>query len=162
LIYLGLGSNIGDKLNYIKSAGKEIAKLKDTKVLRSSSIYKTEPWGIKTQDEYLNSVLEIESALIPLELLKELKKIENVLGRKNREKWHEREIDIDILFYDDLILKNESVEIPHPEIQNRKFVLAPLCELNPGLVHPVLKSTVESLLNNTNDHSEVIKIQNNN
>jgi 2-amino-4-hydroxy-6-hydroxymethyldihydropteridine diphosphokinase len=162
LIYLGLGSNIGDKLNYIKSAGKEIAKLKDTKVLRSSSIYKTEPWGIKTQDEYLNSVLEIESALTPLELLKELKKIEAVLGRKNRKKWHEREIDIDILFYDDIVLKSDLINVPHPEIQNRKFVLAPLCELNPGLVHPVLKSTVESLLNNTNDHSEVIKIQNNN
>jgi 2-amino-4-hydroxy-6-hydroxymethyldihydropteridine diphosphokinase len=162
LIYLGLGSNIGNKLNYIKSAGKEISELKGTKVLRSSSVYKTEPWGIKAQDEYLNSVLEIESALTPEELLKELKKIEIVLGRKNREKWREREIDIDILFYDDMVLKNETVNIPHPEIQNRKFVLEPLCELNPGLIHPVLKCTLEKLLNNTNDNSEVIKIQNNN
>jgi 2-amino-4-hydroxy-6-hydroxymethyldihydropteridine diphosphokinase len=161
LIYLGLGSNIGDRLNFIESAVNEISKIRDTKVLRSSSIYRTEPWGIKSQEEFLNSVLEIESSLAPEDLLKELKVIEIVLGRKNREKWFEREIDIDILFYDNLVLVNKQICIPHPEIQNRKFVLVPLCELNPGHMHPELKSSAESLLKNTCDKSGVIKIQRN-
>jgi 2-amino-4-hydroxy-6-hydroxymethyldihydropteridine diphosphokinase len=161
LIYLGLGSNIGNKLSFIKSAEEEIAKLNDTKVLRSSSVYRTEPWGIKSQKEFLNSVLEIESNSGPEELLKELKEIEIVLGRKNREKWFEREIDIDILFYGDMKITNSIVNIPHPEIQNRKFVLVPLCELNPGFIHPELNCSMESLLNNTKDNSEVIKIQGN-
>lgn len=158
MIYLGLGSNIGDRINFLNSAEKEISKLKGTKVLRSSSIYKTEPWGIKSQDDFINSVLEIESELEPGELLFELKKIETSLGRKNREKWTEREIDIDILFYDELVLQNEKIIIPHPEIQDRKFVLIPLCELNPGLIHPVLRKDMESLLKDTKDNSEVIKI----
>jgi 2-amino-4-hydroxy-6-hydroxymethyldihydropteridine diphosphokinase len=161
LIYLGLGSNIGDKLKFIESARNEISRLKNTKVLRSSSVYKTEPWGIKAQEEYLNSVLEISTAFSPEELLKELKKIEIVLGRKNREKWHRREIDIDILFFDNIVLENDLIKIPHTEIRNRKFALVPLCELNPGLLHPVLNCTVESLLKNTNDNSEVVKIQEN-
>lgn len=158
MIYLGLGSNIGDKLLFIKSAEEEISKLKNTKVIRSSSIYKTEPWGNKHQDEFLNSVLEIESSLKPEDLLKELKKIEIVLGRKNRYKWSEREIDIDILFYYNEIIKNDFMNIPHPEIQNRKFVLVPLCVLNPGLVHPELNCTIKTLLERTTDKSEVIKI----
>lgn len=158
MIYLGLGSNIGDKIKYINSAVEAISKLKDTKVIRSSSIYKTEPWGIKSQDEFLNSVLEIESGLNPEELLFELKRIENVLGRKNRVKWHKREIDIDVLFYNNVVLKNDNINIPHPEIQNRKFVLIPLCELNPGFIHPVLNETMECLLSNSKDNLKVLKI----
>jgi 2-amino-4-hydroxy-6-hydroxymethyldihydropteridine diphosphokinase len=158
LIYLSLGSNIGDKLNFINSAETEISKLKKAKVLRSSSIYRTEPWGIKSQEEFFNSVLEIESELKPEELLVELKKIEIVLGRKNREKWFKREIDIDILFYDDVVLKNDFINIPHPEIPNRKFVLVPLCELNPGFIHPVFNDSLESLLKNSKDNSKVIKV----
>jgi 2-amino-4-hydroxy-6-hydroxymethyldihydropteridine diphosphokinase len=158
LVYLGLGSNIGDKTGYINSAIAEISKLRDTIVLKSSSIYKTEPWGIKEQEDFLNSAIEIKTNLRPEELLLELKRIEKVLGRKNREKWNKREIDIDILFYDDLILKNYKVNIPHPEIQNRRFVLIPLCELNPGFNHPVLKETLKSLLNKTRDNSKVTKI----
>jgi 2-amino-4-hydroxy-6-hydroxymethyldihydropteridine diphosphokinase len=158
LIYLGLGSNIGDKLSFIKSAEKEISKLNGTKVLRSSSIYKTEPWGIKSQDEFLNSVLEIEFTFKPEDLLKELKKIEIFLGRKKRDKWSEREIDIDILFFHNMILKSDNMNIPHPEIQNRKFVLIPLCELNHGFIHPVFNCTIKTLLERTTDNSEIIKI----
>jgi 2-amino-4-hydroxy-6-hydroxymethyldihydropteridine diphosphokinase len=157
LIYLGLGSNIGDRFKYIKSAEKEISKLKDTKVLRSSSIYKTEPWGIKLQDEFFNSVLEVESSCEPEDLLKKLKKIEIVIGRKKRGKWSKREIDIDILFYDNLILRNDLINIPHLEIQNRKFVLIPMCELNSEFIHPELNCTLKSLLEDTKDNSKVIK-----
>ncbi|MFA5405146.1 MAG: 2-amino-4-hydroxy-6-hydroxymethyldihydropteridine diphosphokinase [Ignavibacteria bacterium] len=158
MIYLGLGSNIGDKLKFINSAEEKISKLYKTKVLRSSSVYKSEPWGIKTQEEFFNSVLEIDTELKPEHLLAELKKIEIVLGRKNREKWFKREIDIDILFYDNIVLKNDFINIPHPEIQNRKFVLVPLCELNPGFIHPVLNDTLENLLKNSEDNSKVKKI----
>jgi len=158
LIYLGLGSNIGDRFKYLKFAEKEISKLINTKVLRSSSIYKTEPWGIKLQNEFLNSVLEIESSYKAEDLLKELKKIEIALGRKKRNKWSEREIDIDILFYDNLILKNDLINIPHPEIQNRKFVLVPMCELNSGFIHPGLNCTLKSLLECTKDNSKVIRV----
>lgn len=158
MIYLGLGSNIDDRLNYLNSAVKAISELNKTNVLKSSSVYKTEPWGIKTQDEFLNLVLEAETTLNPEELLIGLKGIEIALGRKNREKWCKREIDIDVLFYNDIVLKNEYINIPHPEIHRRKFVLVPLCELNPGLIHPVFNITVKELLENTTDNSEVVKL----
>lgn len=156
MIYLGLGSNIGDRKNFIESAVSEISKINNTKVTNSSSLYKTEPWGIKNQDFFLNSVIEIETLLNPEELLNELKRIETELGRKKRIKWFKREIDIDLLFYDDLLITNEYVNIPHPEIQNRKFVLIPFCEINPGYIHPALKKTMKELLNDSKDNSAVI------
>ena len=159
MVYLGLGSNIGDKACFIKSAVIEISKLKDTKVLRSSSIYKTEPWGIKNQDFFLNSVLEIETLLTPDVLLSELKKIESGLGRKKRQKWYEREIDLDILFFDNLVITNESISIPHTELHNRNFVLIPMCELNPDFIHPVLNRKIKDLLNDSKDNSDVIKFE---
>jgi len=160
LIYIGLGSNIGDKKDYIIKAELEISKIFNTKVLKSSSLYKTEPWGIKNQDFFLNSVLEIKTSLNPYELLSELKRIELVLGRKKREKWFEREIDIDLLFYNDFILEIEELKIPHPEISNRNFVLVPLCELKPDFVHPVFKKTMKELLNDSIDNSEVTILKN--
>ena len=157
MIYLGLGSNIGDKIGFINAAVREISKMSNTKVLKSSSIYKTEPWGVTNQDYFLNSVLEIETNFTPSELLSEIKKIESLLGRKKRQKWFEREIDIDILFFNNLVFKSGNIEIPHPEIPKRNFVLVPLCELNPGLIHPVLNCTVKELLENSKDNSGVIK-----
>lgn len=160
MVYIGLGSNIGDKEEYIIKAESEISKIRNTKVLKSSSLYKTEPWGIKDQDFFLNSVLEIQTSLNPSELLAELKRIELILGRKKREKWLEREIDIDLLFFGDFILEIENLKIPHPEISNRNFVLVPMCELKPGFVHPVLKKTVKELLNDSKDSSAVTKLKN--
>lgn len=158
MIYIGLGSNIGNRENYIDSAIKKIESLVDTNVIKSSSKYRTEPWGIKSQDEFINIVIEIGTKLEPSKLLKEFKKIELLLGRKNREKWFKREIDIDILFYDNIILNNKYIQIPHPEIQNRKFVLVPLCELNSNFIHPVLNEKLIDLLKKTNDKSKVIKL----
>lgn len=155
MVYLGLGSNLGDKKKFIESAIAGISGLKDTDIIKCSSLYKTDPWGIKNQDFFLNSVVELETSLNPAELLSELKRIESELGRKKRNKWEEREIDIDILFYGDIVLKNESVNIPHSELQNRKFVLIPFCELNPGFIHPVLKKSVIDLLNDSKDNSAV-------
>ncbi|MBI5403877.1 MAG: 2-amino-4-hydroxy-6-hydroxymethyldihydropteridine diphosphokinase [Ignavibacteriae bacterium] len=160
MVYLGLGSNIGDKKMFIESAVLRISEITRTKVIRSSLLYRTEPWGIKNQDFFLNSVVEIETGLKPEELLKELKKIETSVGREKREKWHEREIDIDILFYDGIIFENDQVKIPHPELHKRNFVLVPMCELNPEFVHPVIKKSMLELLNESEDISAVIRLEN--
>jgi 2-amino-4-hydroxy-6-hydroxymethyldihydropteridine diphosphokinase len=154
-VYLGFGSNIDDRLMYLGKALNEISKLRDTKIIKCSSVYQTEPWGIKEQNAFLNFVLFIETEIYPSELLKELKDIEIRCGRIKRNKWYEREIDIDILFYGNVIFDSEQLVIPHPEMQNRKFVLVPLNEINSGFIHPVFNVSVESLLERTSDKSEV-------
>ena len=105
--YLGLGSNIGERIGYIENALKEIEKIEGTKVIRASRVYETEPWGNIKQDDYLNSAAEIETSLDAESLLKELKKIEKNAGRTENEKWGQREIDIDLLFYGDEIIENQ-------------------------------------------------------
>lgn len=155
IAYLGLGSNKGERISYLLRAKAEIEKIGDTKILRQSSVYETEPWGNTDQDEYLNSVIEIETSLDPGTLLKELKSIEQRLGRSESKKWAEREIDIDLLFYGDVVLHNEIMRVPHPQIENRNFVLVPMNELSPDFVHPVLKKTVSQLLKETDDKLKV-------
>ena len=154
-VYLGLGSNINDRIGYLKQALDEIEDLKDTKILKSSSIYETEPWGHKEQNSFLNLVVLIETSLSPLSLIAELKDIEIKCGRIKRDKWFEREIDIDILFFDDIILKSELLEIPHPQMQNRRFVLVPLNEIEPDFIHPLLNVNMRTLLETGIDKSEV-------
>jgi 2-amino-4-hydroxy-6-hydroxymethyldihydropteridine diphosphokinase len=145
-IYLGLGSNRGDRLAFLKSALAAIAKLDRTFVDAVSSVYETEPVGKKDQGEFFNAVAEIESTLSPQDLLREVKKIEQDLGRKDRIRWGPREIDIDILYYDDLVLNDESLQIPHGEVLNRRFALIPLNEIAPGFVDPVRKLSIGDLL----------------
>lgn len=150
-VFLSLGSNLGDRLGYISSAIKEIQNLKEIRIIKFSSIYKTQPWGNEQQNEFLNTVLKIYTKLKPAELLRKLKTIEKILGRKNNGKWESREIDIDILFYDDLIINSEDLIVPHPEIPNRKFVLVPFTEVEPNFVHPILKKSILDLLKTTKD-----------
>jgi 2-amino-4-hydroxy-6-hydroxymethyldihydropteridine pyrophosphokinase len=145
-IYLGLGSNRGDRLTFLKSALAGIAKLDRTSIDAVSSVYETEPVGKKDQSEFFNAVAEIESTLSPQDLLREVKRIEQDLGRKDRIRWGPREIDIDILYYDDLVLNDESIQIPHGEVLNRRFVLIPLNEIAPGFVDPVRKLSIVDLL----------------
>lgn len=150
-IFLGLGSNIGDRTNYISDAVSEIKINKAIKFVKSSSLYETEPWGVEKQNLFLNIVIEIYTSLTPGELLKFIKETETKLGRTARKKWTEREIDIDILFYDDLIIKKKGLSIPHPEIYNRNFVLIPMNEIAPDFVHPVLKKNINYLTVNSGD-----------
>ena len=154
-VFLGIGSNIGDRIAYIKKALKYIGELQDTEIIKSSSIYRTEPWGYKEQGVFLNLVILIETKLIPLKLLEDLKQVEKKCGRIEREKLHEREVDIDILFFDDLVLKSEQLEIPHPLLRERKFVLIPLNEIDSDFIHPLFNESVKSLLDKTTDTSEV-------
>jgi len=156
-VFLGLGSNKGDRLKFLTDAVNELEKNSDIDIIKSSSIYETEPWGNKTLNKFLNSVIEIETELKPLELLRELKWIEKELGRVNNEKWTNREIDIDILFYGSDIVHNQTIDIPHSEVENRRFVLVPLKEIASNFIHPVFKKSISELLKCTGDNSEVNK-----
>lgn len=157
-VFLGLGSNIGDRLNFISNAVTEIRNNKAVKFVKSSSVYETEPWGVEKQNLFLNIAIEICTYLKPGELLKFIKEIEPALGRVARKKWAEREIDIDILFCDDLIINKKGLSIPHPEIQNRNFVLIPMNEIAPDFIHPVLKKKISELVSSSPDNLKCNKI----
>ena len=127
--YLSLGSNKGDKLNNLKEAVEGL--LSYGIIIKKSSVYKTEPYGVKEQDDFFNVIVTLESELQPQVLLDRLKKLEKKIGRQERPRWHEREIDIDIIEYDGEPVKTVDLYIPHPEFENRRFVLLPLYEINP-------------------------------
>lgn len=150
-VFLGLGSNIGDRRKYLQEAVEEIKKIPQTNVTKLSSIYETEPWGFTEQDEYLNAVAEIETNISFSELLKEVKNIEVRLGRDKADKWKSRKIDIDILFFGDTIHNGENLHIPHKHIEDRNFVLVPLNELEPDFIHPVSKENISDILKKSKD-----------
>ncbi len=155
--FLGLGSNIGERIAYIEKAVEEICRIPNVKLISASSVYETEPWGMQNQDDFLNSVIEIETDLSAENLLKELKHIEKKSGRISNSRWSEREIDIDLLFYGSEVLVNEYLNVPHRQIENRKFVLIPLAEIAPEFVHPVFNKTINELLENTTDKLNVVR-----
>ena len=157
-VFLGLGSNQGEKIKNCEQAIEEILKLEEGFLLSRSSWYYSEPWGRDDQDWFINGVIQIRTELCPDELLMKFKEIEKRLGRKNREKWGPRVIDIDILFYDDLSLESPDMEIPHPRILERNFVLIPFAEIAPQFVHPVLKKTIKELLDTSPDQKKVVKV----
>lgn len=154
-VYLGIGSNIGDKLQYLASAVRQLKGRRSILVKEVSSIYETEPVGIEGQPEFLNAAVRIETSLGPLELLQQLKALEAQLGRRQSVRWGPREIDIDILLYGDLVLNEPPLTIPHREMHNRKFVLRPLAEIAAEAIHPALHITVGELLAGCRDTSFV-------
>jgi 2-amino-4-hydroxy-6-hydroxymethyldihydropteridine diphosphokinase len=155
--YFILGSNLGDPEGSLQTALEKI-KIEVGKVVRTSSVYITEPWGIKDQPPFYNQVVEVETELSAYDTLRKLLEIENSMGRIRGKKWAERIIDIDILYFDDEIINTDSLCIPHPGIPDRRFVLVPLCELVPEEVHPILQETNADLLGSTPDTLEVHKI----
>ena len=144
IVYLGLGTNLGDRKQNISKAIEAIS-LKMS-ISRQSSLYETTAWAYTDQPNLLNQVIQVETDLSPLRLLNFLKKTEVELGRVENFRYGPRLIDIDILFYDDLIKTTSRLQIPHPRIPERAFVLVPLNEIAPGYVHPVLKKTIAELL----------------
>jgi 2-amino-4-hydroxy-6-hydroxymethyldihydropteridine diphosphokinase len=142
IVFIGIGSNEGDKTANIKSAIDLISKVEDCKVEKVSSVYETLPFGDIKQNNFLNAVIKITTTLNPQELFIELKQIEKKLGRIVREQWGPREIDLDILFFNDLIFSDEIITLPHKGIIYRDFVLVPLIEIEPELVHPVFNKKV--------------------
>ena len=157
-VYLSIGSNIGDRIGYIKKALVALSKLPKTKITKISSLYETEPYGRKEQPWFVNIVVEMFTELSPVELFKKCKSIEAKLGRQVRERWAEREIDIDILLYDDLVISSEGFKIPHPDMHNRRFVLIPLSEIAPRVIHPLFKKSISELLIECKDTAKVIHI----
>lgn len=156
ICYIGLGSNLGDRLSFIKKAIAELDKI--AAVGKRSKIYTTPPWGDTDQPTFLNACIELESALTAEELLSKLKNIEDSLGRTETRKWGPRVIDLDLLFYGAETFESESLTIPHPELHNRAFVLKPLADIAGKFMHPVLKLSVHELLANI-DSNEINEFQ---
>ncbi len=138
-VYLGLGSNKGDRFNYLVSAVKLIDENKNCRLVKASSVYETKPYGNIDQDNFYNAVILIETEFDIEKLYCFLKEIEKKVGREKSEtRWAPREIDVDILFYNNLIYNSEILTVPHKDIMNRDFVLIPLIEIAGEYVHPVL------------------------
>ncbi len=153
-IFLALGSNKGDRLSYLNNALIELEN-NGIKVIKKSSILETKAYGVENQDNFLNMAIQISCDLSPENLLITIKNIEKKVGRTPSFKWGPREIDIDIIYYNNLIL-NKTIEkdfqliIPHPDLHNRNFVLIPLTEIAPNFIHPVLQKTNSALLESLN------------
>jgi len=156
-VYLGTGSNLGDRLGNLFQAQAALAP--QIRLLRASSVYETPPWGYNDQPAFLNQVLEVETELAPQALLTRLKAIEAELGRVENFRYGPRSIDIDILFYGGQVFESETLSIPHPMLAERAFVLAPLAELVPELIHPQLKRSAADLLAERPDREEIVLYQ---
>ena len=153
-LFVSIGSNMGERGKNIKEV---ILRLKILGRIKCSSLYETAPWGNLKQPDFLNAVCIIETDREILDIFSFIRSIEDALGRKRGEKWGQRTIDIDILFYGDIIMNSSDLIIPHPYIPARRFVLVPLNEIASSFVHPVLKKTVNQMLNECKDEGEVKK-----
>ncbi|MDR1258854.1 MAG: 2-amino-4-hydroxy-6-hydroxymethyldihydropteridine diphosphokinase [Tannerellaceae bacterium] len=145
-VYIGLGTNLGDKNKHITTAVKLLAE-RAGKILALSRLYENPPWGFESENEFINAALALETVLSPLELLNITQQIEREMGRSGNTSgsYCDRIIDIDILLYEDMILHTDNITLPHPLMHERRFVAVPLAEIAPALLHPVLKKTMASL-----------------
>jgi len=145
-VYLGIGSNIGDKEENCKEAVRRLSQINDIQIKQQSPLYLTRPAGGPPQEDYINGVIEIRTKILPEDLLAIVKDIEKGMGRvPAEERDHPRIIDIDILFYDDIILNSEELIIPHPRIHERDFVLHGLSKIAPETIHPLRRKTIREL-----------------
>jgi 2-amino-4-hydroxy-6-hydroxymethyldihydropteridine diphosphokinase len=142
-VYLSLGSNLGQRADYLNQALQRIAATEEIDVIRCSSVYETDPVGYTEQPSFLNQVVQVETTLDPETLLSALQRIEQALGRKREVRWGPRTIDIDILLYNDIRVQTEKLTLPHPRMKERTFVLVPLSEVAPSLMLPGDTVTVE-------------------
>lgn len=144
-VWIGLGSNLGPRVDTLRKAAVRLISLPDTELLAASNLYKAAPVGQGFSRDFFNAVLAIETALSPKALLKECRRIESDLGRSRSESL-DRAIDLDILLYGELVVRESGLEIPHPRMTERRFVLTPLSEISPDLQHPVLGLSSKQLL----------------
>ncbi|CAN5388160.1 2-amino-4-hydroxy-6-hydroxymethyldihydropteridinediphosphokinase [soil metagenome] len=154
--FISLGSNLGDRWNNINRALELIMGIHTISIHKHSCLYSTSAWGNENQSDFLNMVIEIHTKIKAELLMKELLQIEEQMGRIRIDHWGPRSIDLDIIYFDDQIISSEFLKVPHPEMQNRNFVLVPLVEIAPEFVHPVFNINNSELLNNCQDKLEVI------
>jgi 2-amino-4-hydroxy-6-hydroxymethyldihydropteridine diphosphokinase len=154
---ISLGSNVGDRLANLNRAKNELQE-KDCHLLLASSVYETAAWGNTSQNSFYNEVIEIETKLSAQALMQIIFEIENKMGRVRKEKWEPRIIDMDILFFNDDVINETHLTVPHPFVHERKFVLVPMDEILPRFIHPIFKKTIHDLLSSVEDKLEVKRI----
>lgn len=160
-VFLLLGSNLGDRLQILRSA--EILIEERIGIIQSaSSVYETAPWGVLEQPAYLNQILVVETGLLPEEILRIVLEIEHELGRIRYERWGARVIDIDMLYYQDVVMDSARLTLPHPRLHERRFTLVPLNEIAPDFIHPVLLKSTRQLLSECSDPGAVVIASTNN
>ncbi len=166
LTFIGLGSNLGDRESSLRRALEAISNIPDVIILEESSVIETKPFGVTDQPDFLNQVVKIMTGLEPHDLLKQLKKIEILLGRFDTKKWGPRIIDLDILFFDQEIIENEMITIPHPGVSHREFVLKPMVEIASAFIHPVSGKTMKQLYDEfmgivipVNEHNNQVELK---
>jgi 2-amino-4-hydroxy-6-hydroxymethyldihydropteridine diphosphokinase len=158
--YLGLGSNLGNRLAFLRGGRDTLLNQADIELIQASGVYETEAIGGPTDNpHFLNTVLQIQTSLEPLQLLEACLQVENEFGRSRPVRWAPRTLDIDILFYDNQVLCEEHLTIPHPRLQERAFVLAPLLEIAPDLKHPLLDQTIVELAADSAGVAELVPLR---
>lgn len=157
VVYLSIGSNLGDRVSHIQQAANLLKADIGVEILATSSFYETEPWGGGSKNWFVNAAIKIHTDLLPIELLRVTQNIEATLGRCREEetRWGERTLDIDILFYDDLVFHNEILSIPHKFLHKRAYVLVPMLEIAPNMVHPVIQKNIGELHEALEDPEDV-------
>lgn len=155
--FIGLGSNVGERFHHLTEAAVALRGIPATSVVWFSPVYETDAWGKTDQARFLNAACEVSTELEPAALLAALKGIEVRLGRTMHERWGPREIDLDILMYDGVVVDTAEVCVPHRDLANRRFVLVPLRDIAPDLVHPVSGLTVEEMASACSDQGRVVR-----
>ena len=159
LVFLGLGSNLGRRMEHLYDASVYIRRQIGDIVL-ASHVYESDPWGFESKNNFLNQVLKLESDLTPELLMEQIKTIEMKMGREQSvEAYSDRVIDIDLLFYEDWIIATENLQVPHPHLHLRKFVLLPLSEIAGDLVHPLYQKTISIMLSECVDQGKIRRIE---
>ena len=152
--YIGIGSNLGDKLNNCRKAIDMTGRMPDIRVKAQSRFYRTTPVGVEGQDWYVNGVISLSTGLSAQDLMANLLDIEKIMGRERKKRWDSRTIDLDILLYGQEVIEEEDLTVPHPLMHLRKFVLEPMAQLAPDLIHPVLGKSMAVLLENFREQGQ--------